>query len=152
MVVLFLMFSIWPSFIPNSPVTDNGYGIITFVLFYAVGGYLKKHYETNHSKGYYFIMYTICSFITFILSIKFPKQFDHILAYDYVFNGLGLIFLFLSFTKINIKCQKIHYLSGFSFGVFLIHTNPYLRNFIYEKLLHCSLFWFSSLFPIQAII
>lgn len=152
LIILIVLFSVWPSFIPYSPVTDNGYGIITFILFYVIGGYIKKHYVSNHSKKYYFTGYILCAIGTFLLSIIFPKQFERILGYNFIFNIGGAIFIFLFFSKINIKSRKINYISKFAFGVFLIHTNGYLKNLIYEKILHCSLLWFSPLFPIHAII
>lgn len=152
LIIMLILFSVWPSFLPYSPVTDNGYGIITFILFYAIGGYIKIHYVGNHSKKYYLSGYIVCALITFILTIKLPTQFNLILGYNFVFNIAGSIFMFLFFTKLNIKSKKINYISASAFGVFLIHTNGYLKDFIYEKILHCSWFWFSPLFALHAII
>lgn len=152
LIILIILFSVWPSFIPYSPVTDSGYGIITLILFYIIGGYIKKHYKSNHSKKYYFVGYLLCAIITFILSMLFPEKIGCILGYNFIFNIVGSIFMFLAFTKINIKSTKINYLSGFAFGVFLIHTNGNIRSFIYERILHSSLFFFSPFLIVHAVI
>ncbi len=50
LILMLLFFSIGASFLPNPPVKDNGYGIITFVLLYSIGAYIKKFYIMSYSK------------------------------------------------------------------------------------------------------
>jgi surface polysaccharide O-acyltransferase-like enzyme len=150
LLMMISIFSVWPSFFPYPPVTDNGYGIITFILLYSLGGYLKKHYVSSHTKKYYFTAYILCAVTTFVLQLT--NLFTNtIWGYNFFFNVFGAIFLFLFFTKLNIESKKINYIASFAFGVFLIHTNWDIRTLIYEKILHCSLFWFSPLFILHAI-
>lgn len=41
-VIIMVFFSIWPSFFSEPPRNDGGYGIITFVLMYIIGSYIKN--------------------------------------------------------------------------------------------------------------
>ena len=48
-VILLILFSIWPSFLLQPPITDGGYGLMNFIVLYIVGAYIRK-YETMHYK------------------------------------------------------------------------------------------------------
>lgn len=64
-----VFFSIWPSFFSEPPRSDGGYGIITFVLMYIIGSYIRK-YNMKKGKWYiYLIGYIIFAGITFIFYV-----------------------------------------------------------------------------------
>lgn len=156
LIIMLLMFSVYPSFLPSPPVTDSGYGIITFVLFYAVGGYIRKHYQSERSKSFYLRGYLLTSVITFVFSIAVdflvPGQLGRVWGYNFVFNIFGSIFLFLLFSKLKIQSDKINYYAGFVLGVYFVRTDPSLNNFIYERVLQTHNFWHSPWFIIHAIL
>lgn len=71
---------------------------------YCIGGYLRLHFNPK-GKFKWLFGYIICSGITSILSIH-PfspyKVIYEIWGYDYIFNILSSVCLFIFFTKINI--------------------------------------------------
>lgn len=156
LIVSIFLFSIYPSFLPSPPVTDRGYGIITFVLVYAVGGYIKKHYEKNRSKNFYFAGYLLFATMTFAfaagLDIVLGKGQAIVWGYNFIFNFLGSIFLFLFFSKLDIQSKIINYIAQFSLGVYFVHTSPITYDYLYGELLQTHSFWHSSLYIVHVII
>lgn len=155
LVIMILIFSIYPSFLPSPPVTDNGYGIITFVLLYAIGGYIKKFDEPNRSKAFYLSGYILLGLITFAFSVVVdmvvPGALSRVWGYNFIFNVFGSVLLFLFFSRLNIKSAKINYMAGFVLGVYFVHTDPALNDFIYGSLLLTDKFWFSPWFIVHAL-
>jgi len=118
--------------LPSSPVTDDGYGIINYIILYCIAGYLKLHYKVNKSSVFYFAMYLITSSIVFAFSLISKRAFGYI----FIFNILGSIMLFLTFHQIKLKHNNIiNYIAGFALSVYLIHTDLSLCNMIYQKIL-----------------
>ncbi|KNZ42059.1 acyltransferase [Acetobacterium bakii] len=156
LVIMLFFFSFYPSFLPNSPVTDNGYGIITFVLMYAIGGYLKKFYEPNGTKSIYFSGYILCATITFAFSLfvvlVLGRDNSQVWGYNFIFNVFGSVLLFLFFSKLNIKSKKINYVASFVLGVYFIHTDPALNDFVYGGLLQTQNYWFSQWFIVHVLL
>lgn len=154
LVLMLLLFSVYPSFLPSPPVTDRGYGIITFVLLYSLGAYIRKFYEINKTKYFYFNCYILCGFTTFAFSLIdahiFPGYVSIVWGYNFIFNILGSLFLFLFFSKLNITSVKINFIANFTLGVYFVHTSPVLNDFIYETLLGTDKFWFSPYFILHA--
>lgn len=156
LLISFLLFSFYPSFVPSPPVTDYGYGIINFVFLYSIGGYLKKHYEADKTKRFYFGGYFICAIITTVFAFAVKSILGGglgiVWGYNFVFNIFGSVFLFLAFSKLEIQSKIINYISKFTLGVYFVHTYPITYDFIYRKVLNTHLFWYSPLFIIHVLI
>lgn len=150
LITLVAIFSVYPSFIPNPPVTDNGYGIITFVMLYAIGGYLKKYHIANRSKSFYIGGYALCGIITFAFSLlsysKVPGWLEQVWGYNFIFTLIGSTCLFLFFSKINLTSDTINRVAKYALGVYFIHTDPALNDFLYGKVLNTSEYWLSPWF------
>lgn len=153
--VSFLLFSVYPSFIPSPPVTDYGYGIINFIFLYSIGGYLRKHYKAEKTKGFYLVGYFICALITSGFAIGMENLLGGGLSivwgYNFVFNILGSVFLFLYFSKLEIQSKVINYVAKFTLGVYFVHTYPITYDFLYGQLLKTHEFWYSSLFILHVV-
>lgn len=46
-MILLLIFSIWPSFFSNPPIDDYGFSCVHFILLYTISGYLKLHWDNE---------------------------------------------------------------------------------------------------------
>uniref|UniRef100_UPI00352A7175 acyltransferase n=1 Tax=Aerococcus urinaeequi TaxID=51665 RepID=UPI00352A7175 len=153
LIIYFALFSIYPSFLPSPPVTDNGYGIITFVLMYAIGGYFKKHYRADKSKVFYFSGYLLNAAATFIFAITMDITLggglNTVWGYNFVFNVLCSVFLFLFFSKIDISSIRINKIASYALGVYFVHTSPITYDFLYGYVLKTQNFWHSPLFIIH---
>lgn len=154
--IMLLFFSIWPSTLPSPPVEDAGYGIINFVLVYSIGGYLRKHPQKDRPKLLYLLGYVVCALVVFS-----AVTFAHIVlgggvwiiwGYNFIFNIIGAVFLFLFFSKLEIKSKLINYIASFTFGVYLIHADPSITGILYGDILNTSKYWFSPWFIVHALL
>lgn len=149
LIIYLLFFYIWPTFLPSPPVTDGGYGITNFILMYAIGGYIKLHGidRIKLSKITCIFLYFIISICTFILSTKFGRAWN----YNTIFNVFGSVFLFLFFMKFNFKSRFINTISSLSFGIFILHSDPMMRDTFYS-IMNCKAFYNSPLFIVHLIV
>lgn len=148
-IILLFFFSIWPSFLPYGPSNDLGYGIVSFTILYIIGGYIKKYYQCSCKSIKYILIYLICTIITFMFSIFKGTWYPW--GYNFIFNVIGAISLFLAFTKMNIKSKIINNIATFTFPIYLIHFNPVVIKVIYKGVLKCEEYYFSKYFTIHMI-
>ncbi len=151
-LIMILLFSVWPSFLPYAANTDKGYGIITFVMLYSIGAYIKKYYQAEYTAKFYLSGYFIFCLIIFAFSLN-PSFIGaaNVWSYNFIFTMMASVCLFLFFSKLQFQSKIINYLAGFVFGVYLIHTNPFIGQFIYLKILRADRYWFSPLFFLHLI-
>lgn len=156
LIILFILFSVWPSMLPSPPVTDGGYGIINFMFVYIIGCYLRKHYDAKHTGIRYFIGYLISGTVTFVASLVASEILGGglwiVWGYNFIFCIVGSVFLFLAFSKLNLQSKLINVLAKFAFGVYLIHADPSIRTLLYRDILQTHKFWFSEFFFVHFIV
>ena len=137
-VIQLLIFSVWPSFVPDSPLTDNGYGIINFITLYLVAAYLKKHVIFYNRKrvarlagiGYIVsvVLIAISSFIPYLQAAAW--------RYCYFFTITAAVSLFVLFLNLSERHHRwINILAGTTFDVYLSHAFLLLQPFIYHTLM-----------------
>ncbi|WP_195515209.1 acyltransferase [Paraclostridium bifermentans] len=148
-IISLLFFSIWPSFFDNAPKNDSGYGIITFIILYIIGNYIRRYFNSNKNFIHFFSVYVLCSIITTIApKLNLKGYWD----YNFIFNIIGAISLFMAFIKLDIKAKWINKISTFVFAVYIIHVNPYISKFLYIDILKCNLFYNSKYFIFHMIL
>lgn len=148
-IILLILFSIWPSFLLQPPITNGGYGLMHFILVYILGAYIRKYGILHYKKYIYFLVYVICGVITFLFALLgWGSRWN----YDFIFNIIGAIALFIFFSKLDIQSSKVNYLSGFTFNVYLIHFSPFVVNFIYHNILKCENYYNSPWFMVHFLI
>lgn len=141
LIVMAFMFSVWPFIVPFSTNLEFGgaYSIVWFINLYLIAGYLKKHFDINkYKKSTYLLTYLVSSSLLFIITyiIRYFKIHYFSEAFFYSYNFIIVVFasigLFLFFKKLNIKSNLINkiilFFSSLTFGVYLIHENPFVRN------------------------
>ncbi|MDG0060848.1 MULTISPECIES: acyltransferase [Priestia] len=141
-IVGILFFSLVPTFLSKVSYNDNGYGVLSFLLLYCIGSYIKTYSVGNKSKWVYLTIYLLSTTITFII-------FN--LAYNTIFTVISSISLFLFFSKLSLHSKIINYLASFTFAVYIIHTNEFFTNIIFHKILKTQLFWNSSWFLLHIV-
>ncbi|MDU5491327.1 MAG: acyltransferase family protein [Clostridium perfringens] len=147
-ILIGIFFSVWPSFLPQAPNNDGGYGIISFIFLYLIVAYIKKYYKNNKSTRYYIGIYFLAVSITFIFSII---SFNSAWAYNFVFNIIGSIALFLGIKQIKLKSNIINYIATYTFEIYLIHFNNIMIILVFKGLLRCKDFYYSKLFIINLV-
>ncbi len=150
LIILLLLFSIWPSFLMQPPIADGGYGLMNFVLLYIIGATIRIYGVPEFKKRIYFSIYISCSIITFLVaSLGFAGRSW---GYNFIFNIIGSTALFIMFSKLNIQSNRINYLSSFTFSVYLIHFSPFMIKFLYHDLLSCEDYYNSPWFIVHFLV
>lgn len=149
-IILLFFFSIWSTFISKVTVNDKGYGIINFIILYLIGAYINKYKNENKKKrrtvnALAYIFFTV---VIYICSIKFPE-----IAFNYnnIFVIISSIAFFLIFKDLKFKSKVINNLAKYTFGVYIIHINNFIRVIIWKKLLHTDEFYNSNYFALHLI-
>ena len=73
-------------------------------------------------------------------------------AYNNLFVFSGTVSLFMFFSGLYIRSKLINKIAKLTFGIYLIHDNNYVREILYDKILHVDKWIDSNVFIIVAII
>lgn len=139
---IFLVF-IKTIFIDSTSIeSQNGASLIWFIYLYLVAGYIRLYYKERFNKNIYLfgaILITIIVAIIRFISIKYlGKEMTRLITFNNIFAFIGTICIFIFFKNIKIQnrvCNKIiGIISPLTFGVYLIHENPYINNGIWNLL------------------
>lgn len=145
------LFSVWTSFFSNPPIKDAGYGIVHFITLYMIAGFIKLHIELNKKTKIQvlsFFITTVSMIITYFL-----RNWISGWNYDFILNIVSAVFIFIYFLSMKPRYNGIiNRIASTTFGVYLIHTDFSLKNFIYQDILHCNKYYQSSLFIIHFVI
>lgn len=122
--------------------------LIWFIFLYLLGAYLKQYPEQFQNQKYnliYFLSSLIFIFVS--LFINFPSNE----GFPYFANGSKLPMLMLSVSLFllfaNKKCYRSHLfnrIAATTFGIYLIHDHPLVRNFLWKEFFNNSLINSSS--------
>ena len=158
-IILFILLSIIPWITRNQVLNNDGATLLNFILLYVVGSYLGKYKikDNYHFKIYsdnkrqliilfLLILSILISFSLRPLSTYF-SSFDNaffkfvsevmaasLTAFSSPFIIIQSILYFLFFETLKIKSRFINKVSGLMFGVYLVHENAFVYNYIYQFL------------------
>lgn len=158
-ILLFIMLSVVPTVTLNQTLVNNGYTIQTFVMLYIIGAYFGKyklkdnyHFKRYSKNKYQFIIIVLFIFSLFmsiipkIISDYFSTSNLEILDYIRYLFGLKLIdyispviiiesiLYLLLFETFNFKSKFINKVSSLTFGIYLVHENNFLVQYIFNRL------------------
>lgn len=135
MILTLLLFSIWPSFFPNPPIDDYGFGFVHFVQLYILAGYVKLHMDWLPKRWMCAAGFVLSAVAIYVSSLV---GWGYAHAYNYVFTITAALFLFLWFKSLNIRSATINRLAAGAFDVFVIHTTGFFAELIYIRLFHAD--------------
>lgn len=159
-ILLFIIFSIigtlfFGNIVPNYL---EGRSILTFILLYFVGAYLRKYpieesrifntYSDKMKKYIFLGLYVLLSIIIMTFRMTSLAIIDYgkiCFELSEVFRLLSVSFLsplviissisyFLFFKNMNINSKVINFIGGTTFGIYLLHENIYIRANLYNWL------------------
>ena len=154
-ITLIVMFFVLGAGLPINVVTSSYLTLI--VVIYLITAYIKKYYKLNIKKEYYFFAFlasVITIFIGRIIMYKLGLGFEASIffAYNNLFVFSGTVSLFMFFSGLYIRSKLINKIAKLTFGIYLIHDNNYVREILYDKILHVDKWIDSNVFIIVAII
>ena len=158
--ISFISFSILGTLVIGDVIPSylEGRSILTFLLLYFIGAYLKKYpleetaifsKFTDTMKKYLFLI----GYIFFaIIALSFMVTSDSIMNYGKIYQAIGgifsllnysflspiviiaSIFYFLFFKNMKFNSKIINYIGGTTFGIYLLHENIFIRDNLYKWL------------------
>ncbi len=164
MIILVSAFSILPSVMPNRNWTFDkmyGYSIIWFVVLYITAAYLKIiPYVFKHKVHFYILLYFVLGIIMllskFVISsvsrITGIEVISHYKSIWYAYDTVPVYFMsVLLFSAFLVKSQKkkiwnhmfgnlISALGASTLGVYLIHDNYMLREYLWTNVIQIKYF------------
>lgn len=152
-IILTLLLNIIPNIRENIIKEPINFSIILwFIYIYLIGGYLKKYPLKIKLKPKKYILISLTlyliTFLSFVIVTVTKGRIELVATYEMYFFGIAnlstliiTLFLFLGFSNLKIKYNKIiNIISTTTFGIYLIHDNDYVRNFIWQVLFKCNKF------------
>ena len=140
-VVLLLVFSIWPSFFPNPPIDDYGFSCVHFIQIYAIAGYIKRFGAQSFRPAVYLCGYLVSVALIFLSALVGS---GYAYAYNYLFVITASVSLFLFFRSLSIQSGIVNKLASGAFDVFVIHTTSFFADLVYVRLFHVDTTLFGS--------
>lgn len=143
LILLFVVFSILPTlFYSDFGETNKGYSFLWLAVLYLLGAYIKKYGVTpSYSNWKNLLGYTLCVILTWLSrlcieqitnsTIQKLKWGDYLIKYTS--PTIVLCSVFLLFFFMNLNCGKIltkfiRIFAPVSFGVYLFHEEPLIRD------------------------
>ena len=143
-LTIFILWVLLP-FFPNIPAIEMS-NLTWFIFLYLCAAYIRYYKEDFNRSISFYSIFTISVFLLIILSVflfdflgkwkqKFLSNYDYFLPMNSIFIFILSISTLILFSKINIGNIKwINIISSATFGVYLIHDNKLMRNFLWVKI------------------
>ena len=145
LAVMMILWCLYPTFTTRSFYLNE---FIWFVCLYFIAGYIRKYADDIHIKKSVsiaaIIILTILTYataVTFdIIGLQHSIYADNALKF-YDIQQLPILllafFTFMLFKEINIRHNKVvNTIAAASFGVYLIHDNGLIHEFLWKSLAH----------------
>ncbi|RDU22172.1 acyltransferase family protein [Anaerosacchariphilus polymeriproducens] len=156
-MVLFSIYILIPTFTMFTIAGSSN--IMLFITLYLIAAYIRLYPNAtnyfNHMKLN--IIMIVLSYIIIILPIIIYSKLG-IISYNYFMGAHSLplvvcsLSLFLAFKNMNISYNRIiNWLAGSVLGVYLIHDNPIVRNYIWKYIFRNNTFLNSKFLVFHAI-
>lgn len=158
-IVLFITLSVLPYISKQTFISNDGYSIASFMMLYIIGAYFGKYKisENIHFKNYskekrQFILFCIflgiilVQFLTICLKRYFGVFDNGFFVYIKDVAGSGLasfsspivivesVVYLLLFETFYFKSKFINRVASLTFGIYLVHENNFVFDFIYNFL------------------
>lgn len=144
LLIGFILFSVWPTLSIITPFSNvlsvqkivelfGGKSFGSFVFMYIIGGYIKRfapNFKTPRAR-YLLIFIGLC-LVDAGLNVVYG---GYTKAFGIMNNPLVVLesaFLFMFFKDLHFKSKIINLFAGATIGVYAIHENPYVREWLWK--------------------
>lgn len=155
LAVLFFLLVIWRNvfFLGDAVYTGGGNSFAWFCYLYAVAAYFRLHYVPSFKPLKCFLIFLgvtvitpLCDLILYLLPADAINGFcgkdfmksarSMLFHYDSIIVFLSSVALLVFFINVRVKNQRINrlvlFFSPCTFGVYLIHDNPFVRKWLWN--------------------
>lgn len=157
LVILFIYYTLIPTFYPNNTFNEIGW----YINVYLIGAFIRLYLDDiKYSKKILITVTSVLLLLIFMSIVIIDFKLNTLVSpFHFVSNAnklLALAFsisLFLFFKNINIENNKIiNAVSSTTFGVLLIHANSdAMRQFLWKDVLNVGEMYNNSLLVVHAI-
>ena len=176
LLLLIIIWSIYPTFTGTSLMYGDsfGYGFMAwFIVLYFMGAFIRLHLDVKQFSSKKLFVLLIASIALLYLGSAIIGQLGILINMESLTNGeisgnmafefftrenkffvlTTSVVLFLIFLKRNEFSNKyINYIAGSVLGVYLIHVNVFVREYLWKSLINVSSYYNSLNLWIVAII
>ena len=151
-IIIFAFDSLQPMFFHNA-IGEFGYGITHAIFMVSLGYWIKKtNFTLSRIKAFLICVAAIgiCAGINLCWLLIFGDRNRIITDYNSPFIIIASCMVFMFFLLI--KHEKIGIFSKIApylFAVYLINDHPCMRAIVYDKIFHCSKFYYSHWFVLH---
>lgn len=151
LLILFLINTNYIFDLPYGSIfSNNGYSLSWFISLFFMGGYIRLYglkwewINVNNKYGLCFVVLSILFLLFFVLKSLVLNDNGTLYFNNYVpYNGFVFIisvffFLWMNNLKVdsgNIVIRKVLNISPYVFGVYLVHDNPLVRDYLWNELI-----------------
>lgn len=150
-----LIFSLWPSFLPSSPLTDNGYGLTNFITVYLIAAYLRRHVHFRNQKAsaVFGLLGWLFSVAIIAVSSYIPYLQSQAWRYCYLFAITASVGIFVFFLNLPAFFNRaVNLISSTVFDIYIAHAFVLLQPFVYEELMKIPKYRDSAFLPLHFIL
>lgn len=118
---------------------EGGYSLIWMIALYIVGAYIRLRDFKSDSLAMFGI-YFVLSLLTYLMKLNFDGDInlDVLYAYNSITVLGASVALFMCFKDLKLDVPVVshffRFLGPLTFGVYLIHENPYIREVLWKYL------------------
>ncbi len=136
LLLLLLLFSVFPTLFYFEQVPDNGKGLVQMIMVYMIGRYIRLYRDTKISRkaGIVFVLLWLVNGISHELPIRFGGVYHHLCKDNSITNLLMAVILFYAFKELKLgKDQSggtggrasavIIKAAGYMFAVFALNNS-----------------------------
>lgn len=177
LIVMFLTLSVFVWISGTKFLLNDGYNFYHMIFMYMIGAYLRiyplkesYHFKKMSGSGYKTLIVFLL-FIVIIINLSL-NAFAHDIAYmnnflyEFAYRVLSLEYLYSAplvivqtvlyfeiFNGLNIKSKIVNYISSCTFGIYLLHDNITIRNWLYHFLrIDIGFFGYKKLLYVFAVV
>ncbi|WP_024344739.1 acyltransferase [Streptococcus equinus] len=138
--------------------------LIWFIYLYILAGYIRLYGILKHLSNKWLIIVAIISYLaTYLSAVIFDMlgtKFFVFSTHSTYFFGMQKLpilmvsaFIFLIFLRVDIGSIKlINFISSATFGVYLIHDNEYVREFLWQTLFKNASYAYSDMLILYSML
>ena len=150
-VISIVLFSVWPTIYPEF--ANNTYSYILWMaLLFVIGRCLNKYDYNLPWKTILFFSFITLWLCLFLIEPLTPYDENRIINLQYSLPILIIpICMIKIFSKFCFQNRAINWLSKSTFAVYIIHDDPYVRNYIWSQVFHNQYYGMSDLLPLHFV-
>ncbi|MBR6071664.1 MAG: acyltransferase [Acholeplasmatales bacterium] len=144
------------------------YNLTRGVMFYLIGGFIKKYYVNGVCNCWYKMMLLLVAFFVGWVSFAFGEYYYYNVSIDgfnvilknseylsliesSILTPICAISLFLFFTSFSFYSKTINFVAKTTFGIYLLHDSYISRHFIWHLLLGDGTIITKAIFPLYGL-